>query len=596
MLNVVIPAPRYSDVDQQKSDGATYTPMILARFVAEQMLRVAELPVRGKVRVLDPAVGDGALLNALIKQLPVATRKRLEVVGYDTDPEAIRIATQRLRQDLPDLNVHLEQKDFLEHVLNLRGYGDLFSAGERQEPFHLVIANPPYVRTQIMGAQQAQQLAKSFGLTGRVDLYYPFLLGISRVLKVEGVAGVIISNRFMTTKSGQAVRRELLFRFRILHVWDLGDTRLFDAAVLPSVLLAYGVSDTRRPHTDGIAYSSVYETEAPAYIDANDVLAALSAEDDTVVAIPDGRHLRVRHGTLNNGGDAEAVWRVATQSTDAWLAIVAANTWGTFRRIGKIRVGVKSTADKVYIRNDWDDLPDGRPELLRPLITRHCARRFKADIPAKTKHIKEIIYPHEVTENGRSAVDLDLYPKAARYLKQHRDTLEARTYVIEAGRQWYELWVPQNPAAWSSPKLVFPDISDKPIFWIDTDGGIVNGECYWLRCENDNEQDLLWLALAVANSTFIETFYDHRFNNKLYAGRRRFITQYVEQFPLPDPNREDAKALITLTKEIHAKLPSVEAAGLATNLDALVWNVFGLGSEKVSQWHRWCFPSCRTPR
>ena len=144
--------------------------------------------------------------------------------------------------------MHLEQKDFLTHVLSLKGSGDLFSVDEVQEPFCLVIANPPYVRTQIMGAQQAQQLAQSFGLTGRVDMYYPFLLGISQILEENGVAGVITSNRFMTTKSGQAVRRELLRRFRISHVWDIGDTKLFDATVLPSVLLAHGVSGTKQPH------------------------------------------------------------------------------------------------------------------------------------------------------------------------------------------------------------------------------------------------------------------------------------------------------------------------------------------------------------
>jgi len=574
--------PRYSEVEQQKSTGATYTSVDFAAFVADHMVQVADLPKSGNIRILDPACGDGALLDALIKRLPPSARKRVEVVGYDTDPEAIRFASQRLRQDFPNLDVHLEQKDFLAHVLNLQGGGDLFSAGEAQEPFHLVIANPPYVRTQIMGAQQAQQLAQRFGLTGRVDLYYPFLLGISRVLAENGVTGVITSNRFMTTKSGQAVRRAMLSRFRILHVWDLGDTKLFDAAVLPSVLLARGTPDPQHPHTDGIAYSSIYETEDAAIAEAADALSALSADNDTVIAIPDGRHFRVRHGILDNGGDLEGIWRVATQATDQWLETVEANTWETFRRIGKIRVGVKSTADKVFVRNDWSDLPGGRPELLRPLITRKCARRFKADVPAKAKHIKEILYPHEVTEYGRAAVDLSLYPKAASYLEEHRDVLEARSYLIEAGRKWYELWVPQDPAAWSSPKLVFPDISDKPIFWIDTGGGIVNGECYWLQCENKDEQDLLWLALAVANSTFIEAFYDHRFNNKLYAGRRRFITQYVELFPLPDPACKEAMEIVALAKEIHVLTPSTEANQLAADLDARIWRVFGLPAEKVS--------------
>lgn len=572
---------RYSQVHQQKSAGATYTPPPFAEFVAHQMVRIASLPSRGPIRILDPAVGDGALLDALIKCLPIAARKRVEVLGYDTDPGAIEVASQRLRRDFPGLIIHLEEKDFLGHVLDLQGSSDLFSAGEVQAPFDLVIANPPYVRTQVMGARQAQQLAQSFGLTGRVDLYYPFLLGISKVLAEDGVAGVITSNRFMTTKSGQTVRRELLSRFKLVHAWDLGDTKLFDAAVLPSVLLARGIAEPREAQSDRIGFSSIYETRDRAQTSASDALAALSADDDTVVAIPDGRHFRVRHGELDNDRNADGIWRIATRTSDQWLATVEAHTWAAFRRIGKIRVGVKSTADKVFIRSDWDSLPDGRPELLRPLITRHCARRFKAEVPSKASKIKEILYPHEVIGGARAAVDLGLYPKAARYLEQHRGVLEARNYVIAAGRRWYELWVPQDPAAWSSPKLVFPDISEKPVFWMDTGGGVVNGECYWLQCEKEGEEDLLWLALAVANSTFIEAFYDHRFNNKLYAGRRRFITQYVEQFPLPDPATKEARAIVELAQAIHAALPSAEADRLACELDAYVWRAFGLTVEKV---------------
>lgn len=568
--------PRYSEVGLQKSSGSTYTPLAFAEFVADQMIQVADLPKSGAIRVLDPACGDGALLSALVKRLPYSARNRVELVGYDTDSDAINLATQRLQRDFPELDVSIEQRDFLEHVLNLQGAGDLFSAGTVQDSFDLVIANPPYVRTQIMGAQQAQQLAQSFGLTGRVDLYYPFLLGISQVLAKNGVTGVITSNRFMTTRSGQAVRRAMLSRFRILHAWDMGDTKLFDAAVLPSVLLAQGSSNPCLPSADGIAYSSIYETEDVAVAEAADALSALTSSDDSVIAISDGRRFRVRHGTLDNGGDPEGIWRVATEATDQWLKAVEDNTWNTFRRIGKIRVGVKSTADNVFVRSDWNDLPGGRPELLRPLITRKCARRFKADVPLKEKDIKEILYPHEETKAGRAAVDLKFYPKAASYLKEHRKALEARSYLIEAGRKWYELWVPQDPAAWASPKLVFPDISDKPIFWIDMDGGVVNGECYWLRSENDDEQDLLWLALAVANSTFIEVFYDHKFNNKLYAGRRRFITQYVELFPLPNPACNDAIEIIALAKEIYAKTPSPAIEQLTANLDARIWRVFGV--------------------
>jgi adenine-specific DNA-methyltransferase len=580
--NGVIRPPRFKDSMTQKSSGATYTPEFFADFVATQIVGAAKLPTNGIIRVLDPAMGEGALLKALIKQLPESCHSRLEVVGFDTNADAVLTASNCLVQEFPLVNFKLETRDFLEYVMNSAVECDLFSEPRSLTFFDLIIANPPYVRTQIIGSEQAQMFAQQFGLTGRVDLYYPFLLAISQVLAEQGVTGVITSNRFMTTKSGQTVRRALLKKFRIIHSWDLGDTRLFDAAVLPAVLLAGGTTSLEAPNTSTIKYSSLYQTQDASIFEASDVLSALVAKDDTVVSIPDGRKFRVRHGTLENGGDAEGVWRIATRTTDKWLATVEANTSATFRQIGKIRVGVKSTADKIFVRSDWDSLPGGRPELLRPLITRHCARRFKGVVPAEARHLKEILYPHETTATGRKAVDLVHFPKAAKYLEGFRRTLEARTYVIEAGRQWYELWVPQDPAAWEAPKLVFPDISEKPIFWIDTHGAVVNGECYWLKCEQSVDRDMLWLALAVANSTFIEIFYDHRFNNKLYAGRRRFITQYVEQFPLPDIKKSNSRAMVELVKRIHDLAPSVAADNLALELDLMVWKAFGLDRKKVA--------------
>lgn len=573
---------RYTDVDKQKLDGSTYTPKLLADFVAKQMLSVFNIPKTGDIRVLDPACGDGELLDALILNVPSHARKRLVVRGFDTDSVAIENAISRLHTKYPDLDIKLEQKDFLQHTLNLQGDDDFFSLNEQTEPFNLVIANPPYVRTQVMGAEQSQDIAKSFNLSGRVDLYYPFILGISRVLDSNGVTGVITSNRFMTTKSGQDVRREMLTRFNLLSVWDLGDTKLFDAAVLPSVFVATG-NPSKDITADKIVFASIYETKDEPTTKSLDALDALNEKDDTVTEVPDGRCFRVRRGILARGETLESVWRIATKQTEQWLDTVKAHTWDTFSRIGKIRVGVKSTADKIFLRSDWNELPTGRPELLKPLITRKCAQRFKAQLPENPKHRKEILYPHETTANGRSAVDISLYPKSARYLEQHKEKLESRKYLIDAGRNWYELWVPHDPVAWSLPKLVFPDISEKPMFWMDKSGGVVNGECYWLQCKNESEQELMWLALAVANSSFIEVFYDYNFNNKLYAGKRRFITQYVNQFPLPNPDLTESIAIIDLAKLIYKKTPSAEADKLATELETLIWKAFGFDSKEITR-------------
>ena len=74
-----------------------------------------------------------------------------------------------------------------------------------------------------------------------------------------------------------------------------------------------------------------------------------------------------------------------------------------FRDIGKIRVGVKTCADKVFIRNDWEKTPDAdRPELLKPLTTHHIARRFRALASSKRY---QIVYPHVVRDGVRRAAD-----------------------------------------------------------------------------------------------------------------------------------------------------------------------------------------------
>ncbi len=155
---------------------------------------------------------------------------------------------------------------------------------------------------------------------------------------------------------------------------------------------------------------------------------------------------------------------------------------------------------------------------------------------------------------------------------------------MKSGRQWYEVWVPQDPDLWQYPKVVFRDITDKPMFWLDLQGAVVNGDCYWLVNHNPEETDLLWLVLAVANSSFIETFYDYRFNNKLYSGRRRFITQYVEKFPLPDPETQKSRQLVELTKQLY-NLPasSPQSTLLEGELDALVWAAFGFSVEEVAK-------------
>src|SRR5690606_32795770 len=269
---------RYSSVTEDKSAGATYTPKLLADFVAKQIVQcVGKFSGKGTLRILDPAVGHGELLVSLLEQLPSQRALKLEVYGFETDLNALSVAAERLQSNFPLVSFHFESVSFLDFVLEnfgIHDYGDLFGPSV-PEAYDLIIANPPYVRTQILGAKQAKLLASQFGLSGRLDLYYAFILGMSRVLKPKGVAGLIVSNRFMTTKSGASIRQAIFDRFNIRHAWDFGDTKLFEAAVLPAVLLVEG----KNGHSDiRPAFSTIYETKNQETDEASNPIEALSKE------------------------------------------------------------------------------------------------------------------------------------------------------------------------------------------------------------------------------------------------------------------------------------------------------------------------------
>lgn len=556
---------RYGLVSEEKGGGVTYTPTLLAEFVARQIAGMAgEIPTDRPLRVLDPAVGHGELLLALLQELRSRNGLRISVEGFEVDQEALAVARDRLHTEFPGVSLRLASASFLDHLMgNGNGQMDLLHADSVQ-PYDLIIANPPYVRTQVMGSKRSKAIARQFGLSGRVDLYYAFVLGIAEVLSPGGVAGIIVSNRFMTTRSGAPVRRRLLERLAIRHVWDLGDTKLFEAAVLPAVLLARGRDHHRE---DPVAFTSAYETHEAAAESVEDPISAL--ERSGVAALPDGRRFRIRQGRLHRSSGKADVWRLATDATDRWLGDVEERTWAKFGDVGKIRVGVKTCADRVFIRSDWDRMADAeRPELLRPLVTHRVAGRFRPGVEADATMI---LYPHEVVGGRRRAVDLGRYPRTSVYLNEHRAALEARQYVTKAGRKWYEIWVPQDPGAWELPKLVFRDITERPTFWLDREGSVVNGDCYWLACDDSRNVELLWLAAAVGNSSFIEEFYDIRFPNKLYAGRRRFITQYVRKFPLPDPGTSLGQAIIAGARRLGGNGQAADNERLERELDGMVW-------------------------
>ena len=221
--------------------GVHYTPPLLARFVANRLVACVRHSRGDSIRILDPACGNGALLEALLTSLRDAGRlPGCEVVGVEADELAV-LETESILEKFTQVRCRVIAADFLDLVGRRRGQAELWetvtSDSAFEDAFDLVIANPPYVRTQVLGAEKAQRLAVRYGLTGRVDLYHAFLVAATETIRPGGRIGIITSNRFLSTLAGAGIRAFLARNFEIEEVVDLGDTKLFKAAVLPAVFL-----------------------------------------------------------------------------------------------------------------------------------------------------------------------------------------------------------------------------------------------------------------------------------------------------------------------------------------------------------------------
>ncbi|MFW5753633.1 MAG: peptide chain release factor N(5)-glutamine methyltransferase [Marinilabiliaceae bacterium] len=106
-------------------NGSVLIPRPETEELVEWILQQSGTPAGA--RVLDIGTGSGCIAIALASRLPATT-----IEAWDVSPEAIEIARENARTN--QVNVDFKLKD----VLKLQHESD--------DPFHLIVSNPPYVR------------------------------------------------------------------------------------------------------------------------------------------------------------------------------------------------------------------------------------------------------------------------------------------------------------------------------------------------------------------------------------------------------------------------------------------------------------------
>lgn len=214
--------PRTVGEGPSTSTDLFLTPPELARELAEYALKL--LPKKTPIHFGDPAVGTGAFFSALLDKLK--RRELSSAIGIDIDSTHIDIAHKRWAQKgLETLNA-----DFL-HLDEL-------------SPRTLILANPPYLRHQKIGAKYKEQLRERSSVrTGMVvsglsGLYVYFLLLCDAWMEKDGIAAWLIPSEFMQTDYGIAIKKYLTERVQLLRIHQYGFAPKFEGVLAhPAVVI-----------------------------------------------------------------------------------------------------------------------------------------------------------------------------------------------------------------------------------------------------------------------------------------------------------------------------------------------------------------------
>lgn len=271
-----IAAPRKQDAanarvarEAKRSEGSYYTREDVAQTLVRRTL--AYLPAELKMpRVMDPACGTGVLLVEaylqLVQRLPAmpTLSERIELAKaclFGIDQNAFAISTAKMTLATAILGSEFKADRVAEISQELTGNircGDallypleaLLTLNEidlgpslELRGFDAVLSNPPYKNIRQIAKTHGPQMQKLLRETyrcaqGSFDLYMLFVERAFELLAPQGIAGMLIPNRWTTAQYAKPGRELLLKQTQLHEVLDLSSLALFDQAdVYPQIIL-----------------------------------------------------------------------------------------------------------------------------------------------------------------------------------------------------------------------------------------------------------------------------------------------------------------------------------------------------------------------
>jgi hypothetical protein len=545
----------------------------------------------GEIRLLDPACGSGAFLIQAFDQLHATYQEsndRLEelrghrtlfdldkrilennLYGVDLNEEAIEICRLSLWIKTAERGKILTSLDHTIRVGNSiiadptvhpkafdwqAAFPEVFSprplAGEgpgaRVGGFDVVVANPPYVRQELLSPIKPYLESAYRAYHGMADLYvYFYELGL-RLLKPGGLLSYVVTNKWMKASYAEPLRRFFGENAWIESVVDFGHAKqIFEEVdVFPSIVVARRPTDAPKPGTARLC------TIPREQLRIDDLSRQIEREG---VELP----------LSQLGADA---WQLEPEGVNGLLAKIRANgvLLSDFAGASPL-TGIKTAFNDAYLIDTptKDALvktdPDCAP-LIRPYVRGADIGRWGLDWGEvwmiTMKSSGDYHWPWAEAGQQAETVFQKTYPSLYAHFTRHETALRKRQ---DQGRYWWELRSCAYWGTFAACKLFYQLIQFHSCYALDTKGTFGNNKTAFVPT-ND-----LYL-LGVLNSPLM-WWHNWRYLPHMKDEALAPNPTVLESVPIAQPS----DSIRTKTEEAVGRLVAITGTQQASRRRILDW-------------------------
>ena len=508
-----IPADAYEY--GKRASKETHGVVLTKEHIVELILDLAGyVPDRdlGELRLLEPACGHGAFLEPVAERLLKSAKAhghsfaklREAVVAYDIDENHVERSRQSVAKILRHYGATSDQaKTIAERWVRLGDY--LLTRLSRK--FDFAVGNPPYIRIEQLSADLQREYRTRFStLSDRADLYVAFIEKSLHLLTPSGLLSFICADRWTLNKYGGALRRMLTDRFQVRYYIDLHQTSPFfsEVTAYPAIFVI------GRGRTNGVRVARLASASPE---ECRSAYSALSGSTKT--------SSDVQMSVYSTWFRGDEPWILKSPAhLDALRDLESRFDSVEADGVTRVGIGVATGSDRIYI---VDRNVDIEPDRLVPIVMR-------SDLQAGTICNSGRFVINAFYDKGRGVVDLQKYPRLARYLMANAADIKKRHVARKNPGSWFRTIDRVYPELVKTPKLLIPDISGANEIVYDEGKYYPHHNLYYITSAAWDLEVLGGLL-----SSKVALFFVWCYSTKMRGGYLRFQAQYLRRIRLPSP-------------------------------------------------------------